>query len=76
MDENQQISICPAIPKEKIHLGGTKFKLIFLNGDIYEGDVVNEIYNGYGSYTSESLGSYKGDWKDGKFQGHGVSVDS
>ena len=44
---------------------------IEFDGGVYYGDMVNEIPNGYGTWTNGN-DSYTGFWKDGKRNGHGV----
>lgn len=45
---------------------GKKVKLDFENGDSYFGQARDDIYNGYGLYTSKQGSFYEGYWKDGK----------
>lgn len=41
-------------------------------GAIYEGDFVNDLYEGYGKYTWEDLDEYEGEWKAGERNGKGI----
>jgi hypothetical protein len=41
-------------------------------GTIYEGEFVNDKYEGYGKYTWDDSDSYEGDWKDGERHGKGI----
>lgn len=49
----------------------TKTTLKYQNGDIYEGEVVNNIPNGKGKYTYANGSIYDGNWTNGKFDGKG-----
>lgn len=44
----------------------------YSNGDVYVGDVVNDLPNGSGTYTLLSGQTYHGDFADGYFSGQGV----
>ena len=44
----------------------------YSNGDVYVGDVVNDLPNGSGTYTLPSGQTYHGDFADGYFNGQGV----
>ncbi len=48
--------------------------LIFENGNKYVGMWKFGNINGFGHYTWEQVGSYKGNWFDGKKHGHGTMV--
>lgn len=41
-------------------------------GAVYEGDFVNDKYEGYGKYTWEDSDVYEGEWKDGERNGKGT----
>jgi hypothetical protein len=44
----------------------------FINGNIYDGEFKNDLYNGHGELRHHGSGEYyKGDWKDGKMCGNG-----
>jgi hypothetical protein len=38
----------------------------------YEGNFVNGIYHGFGTFIWEDNSMYKGNWKDGKRHGSGI----
>ena len=38
----------------------------------YDGDFVNGVYHGIGTYTWEDNNVYRGDWREGKRHGVGV----
>ncbi len=67
-------------PDEKKYEGGRNVKgephgfgkMVYPNGDIYEGQWINNLRNGTGSYKWPNGGIYEGDWKDGKKDGIGV----
>ncbi len=40
-------------------------KYIWKNGNLYEGNFVNDLREGYGEYVFENR-KYKGQWKEGK----------
>ena len=42
------------------------------NGDIYEGDMIDGIFHGYGVYTWDDGDVYEGLWDHGKKEGHGI----
>jgi hypothetical protein len=43
----------------------------FANGNVYEGDFVNGIFEGRGRYKFEG-GFYEGDWASGRYHGKGL----
>ncbi|MFA7550810.1 MAG: hypothetical protein WCZ68_08730, partial [Sedimentibacter sp.] len=45
---------------------------IYVNGDKYEGEFVNGMKEGLGTYTFENGNKYVGKFKDGKKEGSGV----
>jgi hypothetical protein len=47
-------------------------KLIFKNGDVYEGDVKDGKPDGLGSYTSADGSQYDGEFRNGKKEGLGT----
>ena len=42
------------------------------NGDRYEGDLVNKLKQGYGTYYWANGDTYTGDWVNDMQSGHGV----
>lgn len=44
----------------------------FSNGDFYEGEFNEGMYNGSGVYHYHGNGRYEGDWVNGKYDGYGV----
>lgn len=54
-----------------------KGRIIQLNGDVYEGDIVNGKKEGRGRYTCREIKSeYEGEWKADKKDGEGVELFS
>lgn len=49
-----------------------KVHIEYANGDIYDGDLVDGIKNGYGVLVYANGERYAGDWKDGIYHGDGV----
>ena len=49
-----------------------KGKMIYTNGDIYEGDFIDGIPNVKGKYTFSEDGVYEGDFANGSFNGKGI----
>ncbi len=49
-------------------------RMIFINGDVYEGGWLNGIRNGSGKYIWASDDTYDGEWKDDKMSGTGKFV--
>ncbi|KXT78263.1 hypothetical protein [Streptococcus sp. DD13] len=47
-------------------------KLTFENGDVYEGQFSNGLFNGQGTFTSKTGWSYKGEFKNGVAEGQGT----
>ncbi|KAH0795963.1 MORN repeat protein [Histomonas meleagridis] len=41
-------------------------------GATYDGEFVEDQYQGYGVYTAIDGSVYKGEWKSGKMHGHGI----
>ena len=41
-------------------------------GSTYDGQFVNDFFQGYGVYKAIDGSTYKGEWKEGKMHGHGV----
>ena len=48
-----------------------KGKMVYTNGDIYEGDFVNGNSEGQGVYTAKNGDYYTGEWKYAKKDGYG-----
>ena len=46
-----------------------------INQTIYEGQLKNDIYNGFGRYIYPNGSYYIGHWKDGRRSGWGKLVD-
>ena len=46
-------------------------KIIFANGNIYEGDFVNDNFHGKGCFTYASGDKYSGDFEENKKSGQG-----
>ena len=62
-------------------MGGVKYeevnyqdfrKVEFDNGDVYEGEIKNNLMNGQGTWTSADGDQYVGEWKAGNKHGHGT----
>ena len=51
-------------------------RLEFENGDVYEGGAIDDIYHGFGIYSSHTGSYYEGSWINGKAEGQGTSVDA
>lgn len=47
----------------------------FSDGNVYEGQTKNGLYNGRGRMTHVNGDIYQGFWKDGKANGYGVFID-
>ena len=45
---------------------------VYLNGNSYEGNIVNGHYEGYGVYVHKGGSVYEGFWHDDKCEGYGV----
>jgi hypothetical protein len=56
--------------------GKGKGKMIYNNGDMYEGDWKNDKMEGYGKFIYNNGDIYEGDWKDNKREGHGKYIYS
>lgn len=50
-------------------------EIVFKNGDLYEGQVLNEQPHGKGKYKFSNGSHYQGEFKNGKFHGQGRLVD-
>ena len=48
-------------------------RITYPSGNSYEGDFVEDLYEGYGTYTSQE-GVYVGQFKAGRFDGQGTHV--
>ena len=44
-------------------------KFIFPNGDIYEGEHLNDVPHGFGKMKMNNGSSYEGNWINGKMYG-------
>nr|QBK89434.1 MAG: MORN repeat protein [Mimivirus LCMiAC02] len=51
-------------------------RIVFSNGDVYKGELVNKLINGKGTYTWHTGNVYKGQWKDSKRYGKGKMIYS
>ena len=51
-----------------------KGKLIFEEGDIYEGDFSEDKFNGEGCFKWKDGREYKGIWKDNQMNGKGIFI--
>lgn len=50
-------------------------KYFYINGDTYEGEWLNHVRHGQGTYTYAATGTkYVGTWNNGKRDGHGELV--
>merc|ERR1712137_1380929 len=49
-------------------------KMIFTNGDVYEGNFVNGLRHGYGVYVDYKGNRYEGDFSNGKRTGYGKLI--
>ena len=49
-------------------------KFLWKNGNYYQGDFYNDIFNGYGIYRWGSERTYEGNWKNGKMDGKGKLI--
>jgi hypothetical protein len=47
-------------------------KLVLQNGDIYEGDFVENEFSGNGTYTFASGDKYVGEFRNGRYNGSGM----
>lgn len=50
------------------------YHIRFKNGDFYEGQIKNRLFEGFGKYTSKTMGVLTGYWKNGKPNGHCVLI--
>ncbi|HOK49059.1 MAG TPA: hypothetical protein PLM18_02690, partial [Sedimentibacter sp.] len=48
-----------------------RVKVVYPNGDVYEGEMKNGMMDGYGLYTYANGDIYEGEFKDNKPNGHG-----
>ena len=51
-----------------------KGRLIHCDGDMYEGDWVDDTANGKGSYIQRDGARYEGEWVNDQQSGHGVET--
>jgi len=51
-----------------------RFITHFASGDVYEGNVENDLRNGHGKYTSSNGNVYEGNWKNNYRNGHGTKT--
>ena len=51
-----------------------KDRLIHSDGDMYEGDWVDDTANGKGSYIHRDGARYEGEWVNDQQSGHGVET--
>lgn len=52
-------------------------KYFFTSGSVYEGCFVNNLFEGYGTYSfPDGVKAYKGYWRNNKMHGSGEYVDS
>lgn len=51
-------------------------KMVWDNGDIYDGEWDQGQYNGNGTYIWKNGSSYSGDWKNGEMHGYGTYTDA
>lgn len=49
-------------------------KLTYPNGDVYEGNFVNGVFNGHGTFKSGMGWSYTGEFKKGQADGQGKLI--
>eukprot|EP00804_Cyclotella_cryptica_P016739 CCRYP_002034-RA/>CCRYP_002034-RA protein AED:0.26 eAED:0.26 QI:348/1/1/1/1/1/2/131/940 len=49
-----------------------KGTMTYDGGAVYEGDFVDDVYEGYGKYTWEDMDEYEGEWKAGERNGKGI----
>lgn len=50
-------------------------KYFYINGDTYEGEWLNHVRHGQGTYTYSATGTkYVGTWNNGKREGHGELI--
>jgi hypothetical protein len=57
-------------------MDGNGWRIIYANGDSYQGHVVNFQPNGYGIYTEANGDVYSGDWRKGRRHGNGIHSDT
>lgn len=48
-------------------------KLVFAEGEIYEGEFKDDMQHGEGKYIAK-LFSYSGNWKENEPSGHGIEI--
>ena len=51
-----------------------KSEIFYGNGDVYRGEVKDNVPHGHGMMTYDGGGVYIGDWQDGKYHGYGSLV--
>ena len=49
-------------------------KMIYNNGDVYEGDLINYKKNGHGTMEYKNSDVYEGEWKDDVVNGQGKMI--
>ena len=49
-----------------------KIMIKYINGDIYQGDIKNDLKDGYGIMKYGNGFLYKGEWKDNEINGKGI----
>lgn len=60
---------------ESVRIVEDNVRINYLNGDYYYGEMLNNMYHGYGTYLSNEHGLYEGSWVNGYAEGVGVTVD-
>jgi hypothetical protein len=51
-------------------------KVCYPNGEVYEGNLTNNLKNGKGIYKYKDGSSYEGDWRDDQREGEGKLTDT
>jgi hypothetical protein len=51
-----------------------KGKVVYKNGEIYDGDFINEVKDGFGKLLYKKGQSYEGQWKNNKRDGEGTYI--
>lgn len=49
-------------------------KMLYANGNVYEGEWKNNLKNGQGKQSYKDGSSYEGEWKDNKIEGYGTII--
>ena len=49
-------------------------RIFFPNGEIYEGEMANSVYNGKGKLITQDKDEYEGEFKDGEKNGNGKMI--